>query len=277
MPAEPRADRRHGKAGDVLALLRHGDLEMVGRLVDASNTAFLVRLHAGGERLYAMYKPIAGERPLWDFPDGNLASREVAAWVISSAVDWDIVPETVIRDGPAGPGSVQRWVGDPETAPEEVVVVAAPEAVPPGWVPVLRGVGARGEPVVVAHEDSPALAAVAVFDAVLNNSDRKGSHLVREGGALRGLDHGVSLHVEDKLRTVLWGWAGQPLPAGEMDRLRRLRASLTETGSPLCAELSTLLTPAEVAALGARVERLLEQAAYPLPGEGWPSIPWPPL
>ena len=186
------------------------------------------------------------------------------------------MPETVLRQGPRGPGSLQRWVGDPGEAPDYVVDVVAPDAVPHGWLPVLRGEGEDGGPVVVVHEDSPAVALVAAFDAVINNSDRKGSHLVREGGAVRGFDHGVSLHTEDKLRTVLWGFAGRPLPDDEVDRLRRVEAALAE-GSDLEESLCEHLTIAEVGALRRRVRRLLELPAYPLPGHGWPSIPWPPL
>jgi uncharacterized repeat protein (TIGR03843 family) len=263
-----------------LALLAGGDLEVVGRLADASNAAFLARVGAGSggvPAVPAIYKPVAGEQPLWDFPDGHLAYREVAAWAVSAAGGWDVVPETVLRDGPLGPGSVQRWVGDPEQVPEYVVTVAEPGAVPPGWLPVLSGVGAHGEPVVVAHADLPALASVAIFDAVINNSDRKGSHLVREGDVVRGFDHGVSLHAADKLRTVLWGWAGQPLPAAEHDRLSRLQMLLADDGSTLSRQLEALLMDEEVRALRARVERLLEHAAYPVPTKGWPAIPWPPL
>lgn len=224
----------------------------------------------------AIYKPVAGERPLWDFPDGTLAGRETAAFLVSEAGGWGVVPETVLRQGPRGPGSLQRWVGDPDEPPEYVVDVVPPDAIPRGWLPVLRGEGEDGDPVVVVHEDSPAVALVAAFDAVINNSDRKGSHLVREGGAVRGFDHGVSLHTDDKLRTVLWGFAGRALPAEEVDRLRRVELALAE-GSALEDSLCEHLTIAEVAALRRRVRRLLELPAYPLPGHGWPSIPWPPL
>jgi uncharacterized repeat protein (TIGR03843 family) len=262
-------------AGDTLDLLGVGELRLVGRLAQASNQAFLVEVASGAASTTAIYKPIAGERPLWDFPDGSLAARETAAFLVSEAGEWGVVPETVLREGPRGPGSVQRWVGDPYAAQEYVVDVVAPDTVPDGWLPVLQGEDEAGAPLLVVHEDSPAVAAVAAFDAVINNSDRKGSHLVREGEEVRGFDHGVSLHAEDKLRTVLWGFAGRPLPEEEVARLRRLQARLA--GEDLTARLATLLTEQEVAALAARVRRLLELPAYPLPGEGWPAIPWPPL
>ena len=259
----------------ILDVLEDGDLDVVGQVADASNLALLVRV--GAAAVHAIYKPVSGERPLWDFPEGTLAAREVAAYLVSATGGWDIVPETVLRDGPFGPGSVQRWVGDPLVEPEHPVDIVGPGAVAPGWLPVLRGEGADGRPVVVVHEDSDAMRAVAVFDAVVNNSDRKGSHLVREGRALRGFDHGVCLHEDDKLRTVVWGFAGQRIAEEELARVERVRAEATDGASDLRAALEPLLTSAEVAALGARCRMLLAHAAYPVPSGQWPAIPWPPL
>jgi uncharacterized repeat protein (TIGR03843 family) len=264
--------------GDELRdLLATADLTVLGALADASNLALLVRLGAADDAPFAIYKPISGERPLWDFPDGSLAAREVAAHLVSATGGWDVVPATVLRDGPQGPGSVQRWVGDPTVEPEYAVDLARPHAVPEGWLPVLTGEDDRGRPVVVVHEDSSALRSVAVFDAVINNADRKGSHLVREGAALRGFDHGVSLHEEDKLRTVLWGFAGQPIPPVELRRVEVVLDAVTDPSSTLRSGLDRLLTPAEVAALELRCRRLLERGTYPRPSGQWPAIPWPPL
>lgn len=257
-------------------LLTHADLTVLGALADASNLALLVRL-GGADAPLAIYKPISGERPLWDFPDGSLAAREVAAHLISSAGGWGIVPPTVLRNGPQGLGSVQWWVGDPTQEPEYAVDLVAPGAIPPGWVAVLRGENERGEPVVVVHEDSPQTRAVAAFDAVINNSDRKGSHLVREGTALRGFDHGLSLHVDNKLRTVLWGFAGQPLADADLRRITVVADAVADHASGLRRALDSLLTPAELTALVARCRALIERAAYPLPSGQWPAIPWPPL
>ncbi|MDF2091989.1 SCO1664 family protein [Knoellia sp. 3-2P3] len=279
LPPGQRVPALTGQApgtADVLAVLAEGEITLVGRLADASNHAFLAEVTAAEQSLLAIYKPVAGERPLWDFPDGTLAGRETAAFLVSEAGGWDVVPETVLRSGPRGPGSLQRWVGDPGEPQDYVVDVVAPDAIPPGWLPVLSGEGEDGGPVVVVHEDSAAVAAVAAFDAVINNSDRKGSHLVREGEAVRGFDHGVSLHCDDKLRTVLWGFAGRSLPEDELVRLHRLDEALA-AGSRLPAALGAHLTEAELAALQRRVRRLLELPAYPLPGHGWPAIPWPPL
>jgi uncharacterized repeat protein (TIGR03843 family) len=168
-------------------------------------------------------------------------------------------------------------VGDPEVDPEHPVDVVPPNAIPEGWLPVLHGEDTRGRPVVVVHEDSTALRGVAAFDAVINNSDRKGSHLVREGSALRGFDHGVSLHEEAKLRTVLWGFAGQPLPDLELERITRVLRAIEDGTSDLRGRLDPLITAAEVAALEARCRSLLDHAAYPVPSGEWPAIPWPPI
>jgi uncharacterized repeat protein (TIGR03843 family) len=269
--------------GDLEAL-ETGEISLLGRIADASNAAFLATVAVGDDggggdahKRLAIWKPVAGERPLWDFPDGTLAQREVAAHLISATGGWDIVPPTVLREGPLGLGSLQLWVGDPEVPAEYVVDVVAPDRVPTGWLPVLQGEGEDGRPVVVVHEDSPLVRSVAVFDAVLNNSDRKGSHLVRDGDRLRGFDHGVSLHSDDKLRTVFWGFAGQALEPVDTARLDRLALDLDDHDSAFVVQLSTLITRAEVAALTARVRALRAHPAYPRPSGEWPAIPWPPL
>lgn len=271
--------------------LAAGELRVIARLGDASNAVFLVRL-AGG---HAIYKPIRGERPLWDFPDGHLAHREVAAYLISAAGGWDLVPATILRDGPHGPGSVQHWVtrlpydedlddlDSPKTPleatqPRPDILIAGVDAVPPGYLPVLSGRMPDGRAVQVAHADSAELAAMAVLDAVLNNSDRKGSHVLRDSTAgLWGVDHGVSLHSEDKLRTVLWGWEGEPIRPADLIRLQQLVGQLEMSSSWLRRGLAPLLTGAEITALTDRVRVLCTTGRYPLTPSGWPSVPWPPL
>ena len=256
-----------------LALLRDGELEVTARLVDASNATLVGTISLDGLSAECVYKPRAGERPLWDFPDGTLARREVAAYEASAASGWSVVPPTVLRNGPFGVGMCQLWIDvDPAVA---LVDVVAPGAVPAGWLPVLDALGARGRPVVLAHADDARLRRVAVLDAVLNNADRKGGHLLpHPEGTVYGVDHGVTFHVEDKLRTVLWGWAGEPLDDEECEVLRRLRADLDDD---LGRRLAPLLTAQELRATGRRIDRLLRQAALPLPGDGWPAIPWPPF
>ena len=184
-----------------------------------------------------MYKPVRGERPLWDFPRGTLANREAASYVVSAAGGWDVVPPTVLRDGPAGRGTVQLWIegldgsgaedGPALPRPDELVDLVPRGKVEPGWLPVFEAESYTGEPVVVVHADRPDLAGVAVLDVVINNADRKGSHLVLDRrGSLWGFDHGLSFHEELKLRTVLWGWAGAPLPDVELSRLDGLAVAL---------------------------------------------------
>ena len=254
-----------------LEFLRNGTLEVQGRLVEASNATLFCGISHGGVHAECVYKPVRGERPLWDFPDGTLAGREVASFLLAEAVGWSVIPPTVLRDGPFGPGMVQLWVDTEEDS--ELVDLVAPTAVPDGWCPVLRAQDHRGEPVVLAHADHADLRRLAVLDMVINNADRKGGHILHTPrGEVLGVDHGVSLHVEDKLRTVLWGWIGRSLNDEELDRLGALRAALE---GPLAGDLADHVTPKEVAAVAARTERLLADAELPAPSGEWPAIPWP--
>ncbi len=232
---------------EALELLRTGTLEVEGRLVDASNTTLYCSLSRDGLTTACVYKPVRGERPLWDFPDGTLAAREAAAYLVSTALGWNVVPPTVLRDGPFGEGMVQLWIDGDETVDLGRLVRA----------------------------DRPALRRMAVFDAVVNNADRKGGHLIpMPGGHVYGVDHGVSFHQQDKLRTVLWNWAGEPLPDDAVDALSELRALLE---GALDAALAALLTRREVTAVRRRVDRLLSSRCYPEPSGDWPPVPWPPF
>ena len=231
-----------------LELLRRGELEIEGRLVDASNATLYCSVSADGVSAACVYKPVAGERPLWDFPDGTLAEREVAAFEVSAASGWSIVPPTVYREGPAGPGMVQLWIETDESIDQ------------------LR---------LVRRRDLAALRRIAVFDAVINNADRKGGHLLPTAdGSVYGVDHGVSFHVENKLRTVLWQWAGKPIPEDVLDDLIGLRAELDRG---LGERLRELLTTREVRRTIRRVDDLLAFGRHPEPSGDWPPVPWPPM
>ncbi len=251
-----------------------GELELVGRLRTASNATFVGRI---GE-VTVVYKPVAGEAPLWDFPDGTLAHREVAAYLVSEAFGWRVVPRTWLRDGPHGPGMVQLWQEpDPGQDPVDVVPVddAADDgsAAAAGRRTVLEGVDEDDTPVRLVHEDSAALRRMAVFDVVVNNADRKGGHVLpMPDGHRFGVDHGVTFHEEHKLRTVLWGWSGEPLDAHELAGVERVRADLE---GDLGVALGALLTGAETAALAVRCDRLLRTARFPAPEGPMPTVPWP--
>ncbi|MBB5152651.1 SCO1664 family protein [Saccharopolyspora phatthalungensis] len=261
------------RAGDpaVRELLEHGRLDVRGRLVEASNATLFCGIEADGMSAECVYKPVRGERPLWDFPDGTLAGREVASYLLSEATGWRLIPPTLLRDGPFGPGMVQLWVDTDEES--QLVDIVAPDEVPDGWLSVLRAQDHRGDPVVLAHADHEQLRRLAVLDVVINNADRKGGHILHSpDGRVLGVDHGVSLNTDDKLRTVLWGWIGQLLPAETIDRLSELRALME---GALSAELAEHITPKEVQAVNARIERLLEAGAFPAPSGEWPAIPWP--
>ena len=236
-----------------LDLLREGDLEVVGRLVTSSNRALYCsitrRCPDPEPDLVAacVYKPIRGERPLDDFPDGTLGFREVAAHVVSEASGWRIVPPTILRDGPFGLGMVQLWIDT-----DDVV-----------------------DPWDLVQRSDPSLRAMAVFDAVVNNADRKVGHILPVGGGhLYGVDHGICFSDDPKLRTVLWGWRGRRLADHEIEVLERLRADLR---GALGDELGGLLSRREVAATGRRIDELLRSRRFPLPDPDRPAIPWPPF
>lgn len=236
--------------------------------MDASNGTFQVRL---GDEL-AVYKPIAGEAPLPDFPSETLAIREVAAYEIARAGGWQVIPETVLREGPLGPGSVQRWIGAAGgQPPDQFLSVLAPDQVPEQWLPVLMATDEAGQEVVVAHLDHPDLRSLALLDLVLNNADRKGTHLLADGAQVRGIDHGLCLHQEPKVRSVLWGFAGQPFSADDLAGLQRLAGQWDTIADGALG----LLSDGERDALHARVDALIETARYPAaPTDRYP-LPWP--
>lgn len=260
-----------GAPDAVLDGLAAGELELSGRLIQASNATFVGRVTHRGHRIDCVYKPVRGERPLWDFPSGTLAGREVAAYLVSELAGWHVVPPTVLGDGPFGPGMLQAWV---ETTTDAPVDVVGREEIPEGWLHVLDAYDGHDNPVALVHADRADLREMALFDIVVNNADRKGGHILCEGAdQLLGCDHGVCFNVEEKLRTVLWGWAGQPLTPDEHDRLHRLRDLLA--GQQAHEQLCGLISPSEYEALLDRVDALVTVGELPVPGEHWPSIPWP--
>jgi uncharacterized repeat protein (TIGR03843 family) len=247
-PDDELTPARELPVDDAIALLTAGSLEIEGRLLDASNATLYCAASLDGVVAACVYKPVSGERPLWDFPDGTLAEREVAAYELSAVSGWDVVPPTVYRDGPLGPGMVQLWID----TDEDVDILAL----------VRRGRSER-------------LREIAVYDAVINNADRKGGHLLpTKDGRVYGIDHGVTFSVEPKLRTLLWQWAGQPIPDAELDRLTALHSELC---GALGERLHELLTTREVRRTVRRVEQLLLSATHPEPSGDWPALPWPPV
>ncbi|UXM93622.1 SCO1664 family protein [Paenarthrobacter sp. JL.01a] len=244
------------------------ELTLTGRITTASNATFLGSI---GE-VTVVYKPIAGESPLWDFPDGTLAHREVASYLVSQLLGWNIVPRTWLRDGPLGTGMVQLWKEqDPGQTPVDLVATDhVPDA---GWKAVLEGQDDNGRMVALIHEDSPALRRMALFDAVVNNADRKGNHiLAMPDGHRHGVDHGLTFNSEHKLRTVLWGWLGDSLTDEEREGVERVREGLD---GDLGRDLAGLLTAEEIAALHGRCLRLCAVGRFPAPQGGMPAVPWP--
>ena len=230
--------------------MQSGELSVTGRLVDASNATLYGAIKpidgAESDEIRVIYKPVAGERPLWDFPDGNLANREYAAFLISEIAEWNLVPTTILREGPFGPGMVQQWIDIDETV----------------------------DLALFYSQDQPLLRKLALFDAVINNTDRKIGHLLPTAdGKLLGCDHGVTFHHEDKLRTVLWQWAGMALSDQEIIELRKLAEEILKEQ----IVFQELLTEIELQALFARIERLISTGIFPEPSDEWPAVPWPPF
>ncbi|MFG2711515.1 SCO1664 family protein [Streptomyces goshikiensis] len=258
-------------------LLTRGELTVRGRIREASNAVLLCSVTYEGVSADCVYKPVKGERPLWDFPDGNLAQRERAAYLVSEATGWGLVPATVLRDGPYGEGMVQHWIEAGETPEAGLLALVEGEEAADGWKPVAFAEVGEGRTALLVHADDPRLRRLAVLDAVINNGDRKGGHLLpAPDGRLYGIDHGVTFHTEDKLRTLLWGWAGEPLTDEAREVLAALDARLAD-GEPLATRLAELITPVELAAVRGRVAQLLRTGVHPQPSGQWPAIPWPPV
>ena len=226
--------------------LQHGEISVSGRLVDASNATLFGTSLYNGEEVSIIYKPIAGERPLWDFADGNLASREYASYLVSELAGWGVVPRTVVADGPFGPGMVQEWIEIDNSI----------------------------DLATFYRLDDARLRKIALFDAVVNNTDRKIGHILpTEDGKVFGCDHGVTFHEEDKLRTVLWQWASTPFKEDELAQLQSLYAQLDKRDT----QIANLITANEYRALLSRIERLLSIKSFPVPSQDWPAVPWPPF
>ncbi|HEX7353710.1 MAG TPA: SCO1664 family protein [Mycobacteriales bacterium] len=246
---EPPDPARELDADDAVALLSRGDLSVEGRLIDASNGTLLCEVGADGVTALCVYKPVRGERPLWDFPDGTLAGREYAAYLTSEATGWNLVPPTVLRDGPYGPGMVQFWIHVDQTVDVEMMV----------------------------RSGDPQLRPMAVLDAVINNADRKGVHLLpTPAGDVYGCDHGLTFHAETKLRTVLWAWRGDPFTAEEAAVVAALECDL-EPGGRLRLALAPHLTERELDAAHRRAWVLAQTGLFPEPSGDWPAVPWPPF
>lgn len=235
---------------DPILTLQQGEITLQGQFMNSSNYTFLVTVTHGGQRLQAVYKPAKGERPLWDFPEGTLARRETAAFLLSDALGWHLVPPTVYRlDGPAGGGALQLFI---EHDPDYHFFTMTPA-------------------------DRAALTIAAVFDILINNADRKGGHILRDaGGKLWLIDHGVSFHTEDKLRTVIWDFIGQPVPEAWITDIAQVSDMLTHA-SDLREQMAALLSAEEIEALAGRMDALVRNPVFRGPNEDGMPYPWPPI
>jgi uncharacterized repeat protein (TIGR03843 family) len=256
-------------------LLARGELTVRGQIREASNAVLHCSVSHEGQEATCVYKPVRGERPLWDFPDGTLAQREVAAYEVSEATGWGLVPPTVLRDGPYGEGMCQLWIEGVPGA--DLLALVDGEEPEPGWRAIGFAEVGEGRTALLVHADDERLRRLAVLDAVINNADRKGGHLLPAAqDRLYGIDHGVTFNTENKLRTLLWGWAGEPLTDEAVAVLKGLQDGLTASGA-LTERLTGLITAAELDATRARVDALLASGKHPEPSGEWPAIPWPPV
>ncbi|NUR31103.1 MAG: SCO1664 family protein [Catenulispora sp.] len=269
----------------VTEVLTAGELAITGRLTNASNATLYGTVTLDGTTLECVHKPVAGERPLWDFPNGTLAAREVAAYELSQATGWRIVPPTVMRQGPFGPGMCQLWITTPDDddhgllalLPEDFDADPA-DAAATRWRPVLSVELGDGRPAVLAHKADERLRRIAAFDAVVNNADRKGGHLLvgtADPDHVYGIDHGLTFNVDDKLRTLLWGFSDEPLGEEVREVLERLDEGIASAA--LGERLAELLDADEVAATRERIRELLRTDRIPGPEGRRRPVPWPPF
>jgi uncharacterized repeat protein (TIGR03843 family) len=250
MNDKARRKKIPGDASEALSLLQNGEMNVEGLVPWSSNYTFLVTIRDGARETRAIYKPSRGERPLWDFPDGTLAKREVASYLVSAALGWPHIPPSVLRDGPEGDGVVQQFI---ETVADQNFFT-------------LRK----------AHRDE--MMRIAAFDAVVNNTDRKGGHiLLGEDGCIWCIDHGVTFHEYPKLRTVIWDFTEQRVPVEILGGICDLQACLKRANDDLTTSLALLISRRELKALRDRVDQLIESGVYPSPPEDWPPVPWPPV
>ncbi|MBS2538993.1 SCO1664 family protein [Catenulispora sp. NF23] len=283
--ADAAAEQKDLDPAAVLEVLTAGELTITGRITNASNATLYGSVALNGVTLNCVHKPVAGERPLWDFPNGTLAAREVAAYELSQATGWRIVPPTVMRQGPWGPGMCQLWIDTPDEDDHDLLALLPEdfdedpaEAAVPQWRPVLSVELSDGRPAVLAHKADERLRRIAAFDAVVNNADRKGGHLLvgtAEPDHVYGIDHGLTFNVDDKLRTLLWGFSGEPLGAEVREVLARLDRDLAS--GELGGRLADLLDAEEVAATRERIRELLDSDTIPGPEGRRRPVPWPPF
>lgn len=244
-----------------------GELEIVGRLVRASNATFLATDATGRKWVY---KPLRGEAPLHDFPTGTLGQREIAAHDLSRAAGFDCVPFTCRAEGPFGVGSVQHWVDD---AADDLAALVLVDDVPTDWFGMVVGEDDQERDIALVHANHDRLRRLALFDLVANNADRKGGHILHRQnvGQVLGVDHGLTFNAAPKLRTILWGWAEEPFTPEERALLARTLEVVDET-------LSLWLSDEELQATHERIVDALERGSFPeQPDEGWRTIPWPPI
>jgi hypothetical protein len=240
---------RKGEAEDPLSLLEAGEIELQGLIPWSSNYTYLARVNAGDLETLAVYKPSCGERPLWDFESGTLCNREVAAYLVSVELSWPNIPPTVLREGPMGLGALQQFIAFKR----------------------------RENFFTIRDRCREDMLKIAAFDALVNNTDRKGGHVLEDNaGVVWCIDHGVTFHEDPKLRTVIWDFVDEPIPGSLLADMEKLKSKLRGS-EELRGKLESLISRNELRALEARLTRMLRERRYPSPPDDWPHIPWPPV
>jgi uncharacterized repeat protein (TIGR03843 family) len=253
-----------------LAILQNGEIHIEGLIPDSSNGALQVSIKSDNIILKAIIKPEATIRPLWDFPERDLNNREYATYLLSSELGLDFVPPTVLREIEGiGPTLIQKWIEEIEN---DSIIVKNPKDIPKEYLKVLEGYDELNKLICLAHADSVFLRNLAIFDLVINNADRKGGHIIKDTtNNFWAIDHGVSWHEEEKIRTILWGWIGNELSNYDLLIIEKSNKILHRW----LAEDFEYLTQFELKAAINRCEKLMSNKVFPQPSKEWPAVPWP--
>lgn len=254
----------------MISSFKDGDISIIGMIPESTNGAIKITIDSASSQIQAILKPDVSIRELWDFPNQDLNDREYATYLLSQEINLNVVPETVIKEiEGVGRALIQEWVI--ETA-NDLVIVKSPDDIPEDYLKIIQGYDQLNKLITVAHKDDQTLRKISLFDLIINNADRKGGHLITDDkNSIWAIDHGVTWHEENKIRTVLWGWIGQNFNSDEIEMLKSSLSVLKRWEVNDFEYLSKI----EILSAKERVEKLLENEIFPSPTGDWPAVPWP--